>query len=134
MRKKKNVISNTGKFFCFNNNVSNLYNNSVVEKINGMAYIFTRSYRIYLKKHSFFLVNPLIKTWFIWFIPVIFTWILYFLKRRKKYVTFGVLVHRYLLYMYDLLLFIWGKTEIPYPMSILKTTGLSFTLWGKHYI
>ena len=29
------------KFFCFNNNVSNLYNNSVVEKINGMAYIFT---------------------------------------------------------------------------------------------
>ena len=41
MRKKKPVISNTGKFFCFNNNVSNLYNNSVVEKINGMAYIFT---------------------------------------------------------------------------------------------
>ena len=39
--KKKPVISNTGKFFCFNNNVSNLYNNSVVEKINGMAYIFT---------------------------------------------------------------------------------------------
>jgi hypothetical protein len=26
---------------CFNNNVSNLYNNSVVEKIYGMAYIFT---------------------------------------------------------------------------------------------
>ena len=41
MRKKKPVISNTGKFFCFNNNVSNLYNNSVVEKIYGMAYIFT---------------------------------------------------------------------------------------------
>jgi hypothetical protein len=41
MRKKKPVISNTGKFFCFNDNVSNLYNNSVVEKINGMAYIFT---------------------------------------------------------------------------------------------
>ena len=41
MRKKKPVISNTGKFFCFNNNVSNFYNNSVVEKINGMAYIFT---------------------------------------------------------------------------------------------
>ena len=41
MRKKKPVISNTGKFFYFNNNVSNLYNNSVVEKINGMAYIFT---------------------------------------------------------------------------------------------
>ena len=41
MRKKKPVISNTRKFFCFNNNVSNLYNNSVVEKINGMAYIFT---------------------------------------------------------------------------------------------
>jgi hypothetical protein len=41
MRKKKPVISNTGKFFCVNNNVSNLYNNSVVAKINGMAYIFT---------------------------------------------------------------------------------------------
>ena len=41
MRKKKPVISNTDKLFCFNNNVSNLYNNSVVEKINGMAYIFT---------------------------------------------------------------------------------------------
>jgi hypothetical protein len=27
MRKNKPVISNTGKFFCFNNNVSNLYNN-----------------------------------------------------------------------------------------------------------
>ena len=34
-------ISNMGKFFCFNNNVSNLYNNSVVEKIYGMAYVFT---------------------------------------------------------------------------------------------
>ena len=33
MRKRKPVISNTGKFFCFNN--------SVVEKIYGMAYIFT---------------------------------------------------------------------------------------------
>ena len=41
MRKKKPVISNTGKFFCFNNNVSNLYNNSVVDKIYGMAYVFT---------------------------------------------------------------------------------------------
>ena len=41
MRKKKAVISNMGKFFCFNNNVSNLYNNSVVAKIYGMAYIFT---------------------------------------------------------------------------------------------
>ena len=41
MRKKKPVISNTGKFFYFNNNVSNWYNNSVVEKIYGMAYIFT---------------------------------------------------------------------------------------------
>ena len=41
MRKKKPVISNTGKFICFNNNVFNLYNNSVVEKIYGMAYIFT---------------------------------------------------------------------------------------------
>ena len=41
MRKKKPVISKTGKFFCFNNNVSNLYTNSVVEKIYGMAYVFT---------------------------------------------------------------------------------------------
>ena len=41
MRKKKLAISRTGKFFCFNNNVSNLYNNSVVAKIYGMAYIFT---------------------------------------------------------------------------------------------
>ena len=41
MRKKKPVISNTGKFFCFNNNVSNLYNNNVFENINGMAYVFT---------------------------------------------------------------------------------------------
>jgi hypothetical protein len=41
MWKKKPVISNTGKFFCFNNNVSNLYNNSAVAKIYGMAYIFT---------------------------------------------------------------------------------------------
>jgi hypothetical protein len=41
MRKKKPVISNTSKFFCFNNNVSNLYNNSVVEKIYGIAYVFT---------------------------------------------------------------------------------------------
>ena len=32
MRKKKPVISNTGNFFCFNNKVSYLYNNSVVEK------------------------------------------------------------------------------------------------------
>jgi hypothetical protein len=41
MRKKTPAISNTGKFYCFNYNVSNLYNNSVVEKIYGMAYIFT---------------------------------------------------------------------------------------------
>jgi hypothetical protein len=43
MRKKKPDISNTVKFFCFNNNVhvSNLYNNSVVAKTYGMAYIFT---------------------------------------------------------------------------------------------
>jgi hypothetical protein len=34
IRKKKPVKSNTGNFFCFNNNVSNLYNNSVVEKKN----------------------------------------------------------------------------------------------------
>ena len=34
----KAVISNTCNFFCFNNNVSNLYNNSVVEKTNGMTF------------------------------------------------------------------------------------------------
>ena len=38
MRKKKPVIFNTGNFFCFNNNVSNLYNNSVIEKTNGMSF------------------------------------------------------------------------------------------------
>ena len=41
IRKKKPVISNTGIFLCFNNNVSNLYHNSVVETLYGMAYIFT---------------------------------------------------------------------------------------------
>jgi hypothetical protein len=30
MRKKKPVISNTGNFFYFNSNVSNLYNNDVI--------------------------------------------------------------------------------------------------------
>ena len=50
-QKKWTVLDITGFFFlkstqvkargaCFNNNVSNLYNNSVVEKIYGMAYIF----------------------------------------------------------------------------------------------
>ena len=29
MRKKKPLISNMGNFFCFNSNVSNLYNNDV---------------------------------------------------------------------------------------------------------
>ena len=38
MRKKKPVISNTGSFFCFNSNVPNLYNNSVVEKTNCMTF------------------------------------------------------------------------------------------------
>jgi hypothetical protein len=40
IQKKKPVtcISNTGHFFCFNNNVSNLYTNSVVEKTNGTAF------------------------------------------------------------------------------------------------
>ena len=32
MRKDKPVISNTDIFFCFNNNVSILYNNSVFEE------------------------------------------------------------------------------------------------------
>ena len=39
--KETRYIRYTGKFFCFNNNVCNLYNNSVVEKIYGMAYCFT---------------------------------------------------------------------------------------------
>ena len=34
MRKKKPIISNKGYFFCFNNNVSNLYNNdAMIHKI-----------------------------------------------------------------------------------------------------
>jgi hypothetical protein len=41
MRGKNPVISNMGKFICFNNNVSNLYSNSVVEKIYGITYMFT---------------------------------------------------------------------------------------------
>jgi hypothetical protein len=57
MRKKNPVISNTGKFICFNNNVSNLYNKSVVEKIYGMAYIFTllmfrKSNKTTINKHK----------------------------------------------------------------------------------
>ena len=39
MRKKKPVISNTGKFFCFNSTVS--YTFLKTKKINSMAYIFT---------------------------------------------------------------------------------------------
>ena len=35
MRKKKPVISNTGYFFCSNNNVSNLYNNNVSNLYNN---------------------------------------------------------------------------------------------------
>ena len=38
MRKKRPVISNTGNLFCFNNNVSNLYNNSAIEKTNGTTF------------------------------------------------------------------------------------------------
>jgi hypothetical protein len=37
IRKKKPVISNTGKLFCFNNNVSNLYNNSVPTASNNKS-------------------------------------------------------------------------------------------------
>jgi hypothetical protein len=46
MRKKKPVISNTGKLFSFNNNVSNLHNNSVVEKINGMTFNQTTTLKL----------------------------------------------------------------------------------------
>ena len=46
MRKKKPDISNTGNFFCFNDNVSNLYNNSVVENTNGMAFIPTTTLKL----------------------------------------------------------------------------------------
>ena len=70
MRKKKPVISNTGNLFCFNNNVSNLYNNSVVEKTNGMAFnsttplklIYWFTYHqsiVHLKKMSTVLYIPM---------------------------------------------------------------------------
>jgi hypothetical protein len=51
MRKKKPVISNTGKFFCFNNNVSNLYNNSVVEQIYYVSWRFW-NFTIYSIKYK----------------------------------------------------------------------------------
>jgi hypothetical protein len=53
----------SSKFFCFSNNVSNLYNNSVVEKINGMAYIFEISY--YLSIIHFSDVTLLFEQWII---------------------------------------------------------------------
>jgi hypothetical protein len=60
MRKKKSVISNTGKLFCINNNLSNLYKNSVVEKINGMAYVFTLlMFPRPSPEYSFGKINPL---------------------------------------------------------------------------
>jgi hypothetical protein len=70
MRKKKPVISNTGNLFCFNNNVSNLYNNSVVDKTNGMAFnsttplklIYWFTYHqsiVHLKKMSIVLYIPM---------------------------------------------------------------------------
>jgi hypothetical protein len=34
----REAASNTDNFFCLNNNVSNLYNYSVVEKTNGMTF------------------------------------------------------------------------------------------------
>ena len=43
------------KFFCFNNNVSNLYNNSVVARIYGMAYIFTL---LMFRKSNKTTINP----------------------------------------------------------------------------
>ena len=46
MRKKKPVISNTDNFFCFNSHVSNLYNNSVVEKTNGMTFNPTETLKL----------------------------------------------------------------------------------------
>ena len=38
MRKKKLFVFNTDSFFCFYSNVSNLYNNIVAEKTNGMTF------------------------------------------------------------------------------------------------
>jgi hypothetical protein len=35
---KETRISNTGNLFCFNSNVSNLYNERVVEKTNDMIF------------------------------------------------------------------------------------------------
>ena len=37
---KTKEAARIGKFFCFNNNVSNLYNNSVVEKNKGYGIYF----------------------------------------------------------------------------------------------
>ena len=52
MRKKNPVLSNTGKFVCFNNNVSNLYNNSVVEKIYGMVYMYIFTLLMFRKSNK----------------------------------------------------------------------------------
>jgi len=38
MRKKKSFVFNTDSVFCFYGNVSNLYNNIVAEKTNGMTF------------------------------------------------------------------------------------------------
>ena len=65
--KKKPVISNTGNFFCFNNNVSNLYNNIVVEKTNGMTF------------------NP--TTTLNWFIDLYITNRLWISKKWKYYIS-----------------------------------------------
>jgi hypothetical protein len=56
MRKKKPVISSTSNVFCFNSNVSNLYNNDVIiylKKIKSRAnsFVCERVYLIYRLRH-----------------------------------------------------------------------------------
>jgi len=54
MQKKKPVISNTANFFCFNSNVSNLYNNDVliIKKSRENSFLCERVYLIFLLQLS----------------------------------------------------------------------------------
>ena len=51
MRKKKLAISNTGNFFCFNSNVSSLYNNDVliykIKKTSWKTVLFVSEFSYY---------------------------------------------------------------------------------------
>ena len=55
MRKKKPVISNIGHLFCFNSNVSNLYNNdAIIHKIKisrENSFVCERVYLIFPLQH-----------------------------------------------------------------------------------